>query len=87
MSQIYKVRDTDSNKGLDAYSEKEAAEYLESIGGGGTDYTTYRLTVVDTISGNVTGGASIVYGKRSIEPMTSSLMVDALALANYKWVK
>ena len=85
MSQVYKIRDTDSGEGLDTHSERRAAEYLEKIGGSGVDYTTYTLKVVDTISGNVTGGASICYGVRVIEPMTSSLMVDALHLANFRW--
>lgn len=89
MGQAYKVINTDFPKEetLYTYSEKEAAEYLELIGGSGVNSTTYQLQVIDTISGNVTGGASICYGKRQIDAMTSSLMVDALYLADFEWYK
>ena len=87
MGQAYKIIDTDSGLGLNTNSEKEAAEYLEKIGGSGVNSTTYNLTVVDTISGNTIGWASICYGTRTLSIQLSSLVVTALRLANPKWAE
>lgn len=87
MGMRFKVTNTDYPKleSLDTYCEKEAAEYLELIGGSGVDSTTYSLEVVDTISGSVIGLASICYGSRSKSKHLSSLLVTQLELANFAW--